>query len=105
MRRTLNVACSTPPGWNPGSAVEWVIDQYPVSKDKKSRIVRDPNRAGDPEYIVRLVGLVTRVSLETKRIVKSLPSLWSLHLRFRSGLRQRGAESFVLSFGTTQVVP
>ena len=57
------------------SALEWVIDQYQVSKDKKSGIVSDPNRADDPEYIVRLAGQAIRVSLETVRTVKSLPGL------------------------------
>jgi predicted helicase len=37
------------------SALEWVLDQYQVSTDKRSEIVTDPNRADDPEYIVRLV--------------------------------------------------
>lgn len=44
------------------SALEWVIDQYQVSEDKRSGIRSDPNRADDPEYIVRLVGQVVRVS-------------------------------------------
>jgi len=57
------------------SALEWVIDQYQVSADKKSGIRSDPNRADDPEYIVRLVGQVIRVSLETVRIVNSLPPI------------------------------
>jgi predicted helicase len=35
----------------------------------------DPNRPDDPEYIVRLVGQVIRVSLETVKLVKSLPAL------------------------------
>ena len=52
-----------------------MIDQYRYTPDKKSGIVSDPNRADDPEYIVRLVGQVIHVSLETNRIVKSLPSL------------------------------
>ena len=30
------------------SALEWVIDQYQVSTDKRSGIVNDPNRADDP---------------------------------------------------------
>jgi hypothetical protein len=33
----------------------------------------DPNRDDDPDYIVRLVGQVVRVSVETVRIVKGLP--------------------------------
>jgi hypothetical protein len=55
------------------SARQWVIDQYQVSDDPKSGITSDPNRAGDPEYIVRLVGQVVRVSVETVEIVKNLP--------------------------------
>jgi len=56
------------------SALEWVIDQYQVTEAKHSGIRSDPNRADDPEYIVKLVGRVIRVSLDTVRIVKSLPS-------------------------------
>ncbi len=54
------------------SALEWVIDQYQVSEDKRSGIKTDPNREADPEYIVRLVGQVVRVSVETNRIVNGL---------------------------------
>ena len=57
------------------SALEWVIDQYQVTEDKHSGLRSDPNRADDPEYIVRLVGQVVRVSPDTMRIVKSLPSI------------------------------
>ena len=57
------------------SALEWVIDQYRVKTDKRSGIVNDPNRADDEEYIVRLVGKVVAVSLETVEIVEGLPDL------------------------------
>jgi predicted helicase len=57
------------------SALEWVVDQYQVSTDKRSGITNDPNRLDDPEYIVRLIGQVITVSLETVKIVKSLPPL------------------------------
>jgi predicted helicase len=57
------------------SALEWVIDQYQVSTDKRSGITNDPNRAADPEYIVRLIGQVITVSLETTKIVRDLPAL------------------------------
>jgi len=57
------------------SALEWVIDQYQVSTDKRSGITNDPNRTDDPQYILRLVGQVIAVSLETVRIVRALPSL------------------------------
>jgi predicted helicase len=51
-----------------------VIDQYQVSEDKRSGIHSDPNRPDDPQYIVRLVGQVVRVSIETVRIVAGLPA-------------------------------
>ena len=57
------------------SALEWVIDQYQVSTDRRSGITNDPNRAGDPQYILRLVGQVITVSLETVKLVRSLPDL------------------------------
>jgi predicted helicase len=57
------------------SALEWVIDQYQVSTDKRSGITNDPNREDDPTYILRLIGQVITVSVETVKIVASLPPL------------------------------
>ena len=59
------------------SALEWVIDQYRVERAKENpdEIVSDPNRADDPEYILRLIGQVVTVSVETVKIVRSLPPL------------------------------
>jgi predicted helicase len=57
------------------SALEWVIDQYQVSTDKRSGITNDPNRPDDPQYILRLIAQVITVSLETVKIVKSLPPM------------------------------
>ncbi|MGB8347032.1 MAG: type ISP restriction/modification enzyme [Ktedonobacteraceae bacterium] len=54
------------------SALEWVIDQYQVSTDKRSGITSDPNRLDDEQYIVRLVGKVITVSVETVRLVEEL---------------------------------
>src|SRR5205814_7032126 len=54
------------------SALEWVIDQYQVSEDKRSGIVSDPNSLEDEEYIVRLVGKVVTVSVETVQLVNEL---------------------------------
>ena len=54
------------------SALEWVIDQYRVKTDKRSGIVNDPNREDDPRYIVKLIGKVITVSLETVEIVEGL---------------------------------
>jgi len=50
------------------SALDWVIDQYRIKGES------DPNREDDPGYIVRLVGQIVRVSVETVGIVKGLPS-------------------------------
>jgi predicted helicase len=57
------------------SALDWIIDQYQISTDKRSGITNDPNRLDDEEYIVRLIKQVITVSLETVEIVKSLPDL------------------------------
>jgi predicted helicase len=57
------------------SALEWVIDQYRISTDARSGIVNDPNREDDPQYILRLIGQVITISLETQQIIGSLPSL------------------------------
>ncbi len=57
------------------SAIEWVLDQYQVSTDKRSGITNDPNRLDDPEYIIRLIGQVITVSVETVKIVRGLPPL------------------------------
>ncbi|MGI9059383.1 MAG: type ISP restriction/modification enzyme [Ktedonobacteraceae bacterium] len=54
------------------SALDWIIDQYQLSEDKRSGIVSDPNRTDDEEYIVRLVGKVVTVSVETVRLVEEL---------------------------------
>ena len=57
------------------SALEWVINQYCVKTDKRTQIVNDPNREEDPQYIVKLIGKVITVSLETVKIVEGLPDL------------------------------
>ncbi len=59
------------------SALEWVVDQYQVHTDPRSGITSDPNRPDDPQYIVRLVGQVVRVSVETVGIVAGLPKEYS----------------------------
>lgn len=55
------------------SALEWVIEYYVVKTFPRSGIKSDCNNYDDEEYIVKLVGKVVRVSLETVKIVKSLP--------------------------------
>lgn len=57
------------------AALEWVIDQYQVSTDKRSGITNDPNREDEPDYIVKLIGKVITVSLQTQKLIAGLPSL------------------------------
>ena len=57
------------------SALEWVIDQYRVARDADDNLVSDPNRLDDEQYIVRLIGQVVTVSVETQRTLGTLPEL------------------------------
>ena len=54
------------------STLDWIIDQYQVSEDKRSGIVSDPNNLDDEEYIMRLVRKVITVSVDTVRLVNEL---------------------------------
>lgn len=58
------------------SALAWIIDRYQVKKDKASGIINDPNdwadEIGNPRYILDLIAKVTRVAVETVRIVDTL---------------------------------
>ena len=54
------------------SALDWIVDQYQVSTDKRSGITNDPNRDDDPTYIVRLIKKVVTVSVETVELVTSI---------------------------------
>ncbi|MBX3410305.1 MAG: DEAD/DEAH box helicase [Phycisphaeraceae bacterium] len=60
-------------------ALEWVLERYQVTVDKDSGIRNDPNdwsrEHKQPRYIIDLVKRVVRVSIETVKIVKSLPAL------------------------------
>ncbi|UNE53901.1 DEAD/DEAH box helicase [Bartonella machadoae] len=65
---------------NGKSALEWVMGRQCVKTDKKSGIVNDANRyaletIGNPAYPLELFQRVITVSLETMKIVKSLPNL------------------------------
>ena len=81
------------------SALEWVIDQYQVKEDKRSGIRSDPNRANDEEYIVRLVGQVVSVSLETVKIVAGLPEGYPVGVNLLSGkeLRRLGCRIYLIT--------
>ena len=64
---------------NKKSALDWVVERCGVSIDKASQIVNDFNNMaeemGDPQYILHLILRVITVSLETNKLVASLPAL------------------------------
>jgi predicted helicase len=59
------------------SALNWIIDQYQVSKDKRSGITNNPNdwsyESGNPRYILDLIQRIITVSMQTNAIVQGLP--------------------------------
>ena len=64
---------------NGKSAIEWVMERYQITTNKDSGIVNDPNKwlaeNGGERYIVDLICKVVAVSMETQKIVASLPRL------------------------------
>jgi predicted helicase len=61
------------------SAIEWILERYQVKTDKPSGIVNDPNdwglEHGNPRYILDLLKSIVTVSVETVKLVNSLPPL------------------------------
>ncbi len=51
-----------------------MIDQYRVTRDSQGNITNDPNRP-DELCILRLIGQVITVSLETLKVVMGLPKV------------------------------
>ena len=55
------------------------MERYQITVDKDSGIRNDPNdwarEHGDPKYILNLLKRVITVSLETMKIVNTLPAL------------------------------
>ena len=64
---------------NGKSAIEWIVERYCVSRDKKSLIMNNANDWGKehhkPRYILDLLLSVINVSVQTVDIVKALPKL------------------------------
>ena len=64
---------------NKKSALDWIVERACVSTDKKSGITNDFNQYGieqhNPRYPLSLFLKIITVSLETMKIVKSLPKL------------------------------
>ena len=64
---------------NGKSAIEWIVERYAVTQDKKSLIKNDCNdwakEHNNPRYILDLLLSVINVSVQTVDIVNSLPRL------------------------------
>jgi predicted helicase len=64
---------------NGKSAIEWIMERYAVTTHKESQITNDPNLWCDehknPRYIIDLLKSIVTLSIETMKIVKSLPKL------------------------------
>jgi hypothetical protein len=64
---------------NGKSAIEWLIERYAVTVDKKSGIRNDPNdwsrEHENPRYIFDLFCSIVNVSIKTMQIVGKLPKL------------------------------
>ncbi|MBQ9469449.1 MAG: DEAD/DEAH box helicase [Bacteroidales bacterium] len=64
---------------NGKSAIEWIVERYCVSQDKKSLIRNDANdwarEHHKPRYILDLLLSIINVSVQTVDIVKELPKL------------------------------
>lgn len=65
---------------NGKSAIEWVMERQSVTTDKDSGIVKDANAwatetMGEARYPLSLLLRVITVSLETEKVVRSLPAL------------------------------
>lgn len=64
---------------NGKSAIEWLIERYAITIDKKSGIKNDPNdwsrEHENPSYIFDLVCSIVNVSVNTMEIVRKLPKL------------------------------
>jgi predicted helicase len=59
---------------NSRSALDWVVNQYQVSRDKSTGIISDPNLYSEnSHYIVDLILKVIEVSVETTRLYKEIP--------------------------------
>jgi predicted helicase len=64
---------------NGKSAIEWIMDRYCISQDKKSGIINDANdwceEVGNPRYIIDLLHSIINLSVKTVEIVNNLPKI------------------------------
>jgi predicted helicase len=71
------------------SALDWIIERYQLKTDKDSGIVNDPNdwlaEKGNERALIDLIERIVTVSVETMRIVNSLPALDLLESQSQAG--------------------
>ncbi|MDR2344606.1 MAG: hypothetical protein LBE18_00930 [Planctomycetaceae bacterium] len=64
---------------NGKSALDWILDRYQISTHKESGIINDPNdwceEQNDPEYIVNLIKRIITLSVESVKIIDTLPEM------------------------------
>lgn len=64
---------------NGKSAIEWILERYQITTDKKSGITNDPNdwakEHNQPRYILDLLLSIINVSVQTVDIVDGLPKV------------------------------
>ncbi|SIQ81025.1 Predicted helicase [Chryseobacterium sp. RU37D] len=65
---------------NGKSAIEWIMERYQITTDAKSGITNNPNdwaeEMGNPKYILNLLLSIINVSVQTVKIVESLPKCY-----------------------------
>lgn len=54
------------------SALEWLIEQYQITKDIETGLDSNPNHFKDERYVISLVERVVYISVETVRIMREL---------------------------------
>lgn len=61
------------------SPLEWMIDRYKVTQDKKSGILNNPNdyfqEVNNPRYLANLIKSLVTVTMRTQELIKALPEL------------------------------
>lgn len=61
------------------SPLEWMIDRYKITQDKKSGIINDPNdyfrEVGNPRYLADLIKSLVTVTMRTQELIRALPDL------------------------------
>ena len=61
---------------NGRTPLEWLIDRYKIVRDKHSGIINDPNDwFKRPEDLVKAIRRIVWVSVETTKIVETLPEV------------------------------